>query len=98
MIDVQVRSGVGEIVQKHRDPAVDAFFQLDPDAYPMLVHIKPWCDTAFNQSQAPALMNEIDRYEADSLVNASRESFAWLREMVELVIEEPHRMLWFVGD
>jgi hypothetical protein len=64
----------------------------------MLVHILPWADTVFNQSQVRALLEEIDRYELDAQENAGGESFSWLRELCEHVLAVPHRMLWFVGD
>jgi hypothetical protein len=98
MISVQVRAASGETLRRTLSASVGNFFQADKAIYPMLVHIIPWADTAFNRSQISVLVTEIDRYEIDSSVNPSGESFAWLREMFQLAIEEPHRMIWFVGD
>jgi hypothetical protein len=98
MISVQVRAENGEILWRAQKRSVGRFFQADGRSYPMLVHILPWTDTAFNKSQVGVLLEEIDRYEADVQENPEGESFGWLRELCEHVISEPHRMLWFVGD
>jgi hypothetical protein len=98
MIDVQVRIESGEIISRGRGPGVDNFFQASRAIYPLLAHIVPWADTAFNRSQVGSLIEEIDRYEADPTANPSDYSFDWLREICRVVSEEPHRMLWFVGD
>jgi hypothetical protein len=98
MIDVQVRAEPGEIIRKGRGPGVDDFFQADRAIYPLLAHIVPWADTAFNKSQIGALIEEISRYEEDPTVNPTGHVFDWLRELCRVASEEPHRMLWFVGD
>lgn len=98
MISVQVRAETGEILQRHLSASASNFYQADSTAYPLLAHIVPWADTAFNRSQVAALTVEINRYEADAAVNLNRDSFDWLRQMCEVTAEEPHRMLWFVGD
>ena len=98
MISVQVRAESGEILQRCLSVSAGDFFQADSATYPLLSHVVPWADTAFNRSQVAALAAEIDRYEADAAVNLNGESFDWLREMCEVTAEEPHRMLWFVGD
>lgn len=98
MIDVQVRAESGEIICRGRGPGVDDFFQAGLAVYPLLAHIVPWADTAFNRSQVVSLIEEIGRYEADPSVNPADYSFEWLREICHVVSEEPHRTLWFVGD
>jgi hypothetical protein len=98
MISVQVRLESGEILQRRLGASVGNFFQADHDTYPLLSHIVPWSDTAFNRSQVVALSRELDRYETDVGVNPNGDSFDWLRQMCEATAEEPHRMLWFVGD
>ncbi|MCH0572416.1 hypothetical protein I3F60_24725 [Streptomyces sp. MUM 136J] len=95
---MQVRVESGEILQRRLSVSAGDFFQADSAAYPLLSHVVPWADTAFNRSQVAALAAEIDRYEADAAVNLNGESFDWLRQMCEVTAEEPHRMLWFVGD
>src|SRR3954447_456959 len=98
MIDVQVRAESGEIICRGRGSGVDNFFQASRAIYPLLAHIVPWADTAFNGIQVGSLIEEIDRYEADPIANRTHYSFDWLREICRVVSEEPHRMLWFVGD
>jgi hypothetical protein len=98
MISVQVRAGSGEILKRYLSASAGDFFQADGATYPLLAHVVPWADTAFNRSQVAALAVEIDRYEEDVLVNPKGESFDWLRKMCAETSEEPHRMLWFVGD
>lgn len=98
MISVQVRTGSGEILQRHVSASAGNFFQADGATYPLLAHVVPWTDTVFNRSQVTALVTEIDRYEADGVANPNGESFDWLRQLCEATAEEPHRMLWFVGD
>jgi len=98
MVSVQVRKETGEILCNKSSAAAGNFFQADSAVYPLLGHILPYTDTAFNQSQVRALAAEIDRYEADPKLNSSKESFDWLREMCRVTDEAPHRMLWFVGD
>ncbi|MDX6293386.1 MAG: hypothetical protein QOH50_2461 [Kribbellaceae bacterium] len=98
MISVQVRAESGEILSRKQSSEAGKFFQVDQGVYPTLVHIVPWGDTAFNNSQVSALMIEIERYEADPAVNPGSDSFDWLRDMMHMVLAEPHRMLWFVGD
>lgn len=98
MISVQVRLESGEVLQRCLSVSVGNFFQADHDAYPLLSHIMPWADTAFNRSQVAALSREIDRYEDDLGVNPNGDSFGWLRQMCEATAAKPHRMLWFVGD
>jgi hypothetical protein len=98
MISVQVRTESGEILGRAQRRSVGRFFQADARTYPVLVHILPWTDTAFNESQIGVLLEEIGRYEGDAQENPEGESFGWLRELCEQVIAAPHRMLWFVGD
>lgn len=98
MIDVQVREESGKILQRGRGVGVDKFFEADRQAYPLLGHIVPWADTAFNRSQVDLLVKELERYEADPSIDADGYSFDWLREMCQIALREPHRMLWFVGD
>jgi hypothetical protein len=98
MINVQVRTVSGKVLRSAGGPGVDDFFQVGRESYPLLAHVVPWTDTAFNKSQVKSLVEEIDRYEADLTVNSEGYPFDWLRELCSLVTEEPHRMLWFVGD
>ena len=98
MISVQVRSGVGQVLQSENGPGVDEFFRAATASYPLLAHIVPWSDTAFNRSQAGALLVELDRYENDEAVNPGGNRFDWLRDLCREANAEPHRMLWFVGD
>jgi len=98
MINVQVRAESGAILSDETGPGVDSFFQADAAQYPLLAHIVPWSDTVFNRSQIGALLLELDRYERDLAVNPSNDDFDWLRNICHVADEEPHRMLWFVGD
>lgn len=98
MITVQVRDGSGGILRDEIGAGVDNFFQASSSQYPLLAHIVPWSDTAFNRSQVSALLRELDRYEGDSIVDAGGVRFDWLSEMCQVATAQPHRMLWFVGD
>jgi hypothetical protein len=98
MISVQIRSGLGQILLRCTSAGAGNFFQADNATYPLLSHVVPWTNTAFNCSQVDALLVEIDRYEADNALNHEGESFDWLRQMCKTAAEDPHRMLWFVGD
>lgn len=98
MISVQVRDQSGEILQRSLSASAGNFFHADSADYPLLAHVVPWADTAINRSQVSGLAVEINRYEADVVVNPNGELFDWLRQMCEATADEPHRMLWFVGD
>jgi hypothetical protein len=98
MINVQVRTASGKILDSHGSPGLDKFFQADAASYPLLAHIVPWTNTAFNRSQVAALRIEIERYQKDPTVNPDGERFEWLQDLIRVASAEPHRMLWFVGD
>ena len=98
MITVQVRTGSSKILCSAAGVGVDNFFAASAAEYPLLAHIVPWADTAFNRSQVSVLMEEIGRYEEDVSLNVNGDRFDWLREMCGMTSAEPHRMLWFVGD
>ncbi|WP_146058984.1 hypothetical protein [Actinomadura rubteroloni] len=98
MIEVQVRLSSGSVVVDGRGSGVESFCQADIIKYPLLSHIIPWGDTVFNVSQIRSLIVEIDVYENDSSFNPTGKRFDWLKEMCEIALREPHRMLWFIGD
>lgn len=98
MIDVQIRSTGGRVVESITGVGVDGFGLADPAAYPLLAHVLPRSDTVFNTRQVVDLADELTPYERDSELNSARTSFGWLRDMCARVADEPHLMLWFVGD
>jgi hypothetical protein len=98
VINVQVRTASGAILRNETGPGTDNFFQAGAAQYPLLGHIVPWSNTAFNRSQIGALLLELDRYEEDLAVNPDNNQFDWLRDLCHIASSEPHRMLWFVGD
>ncbi|WP_329526259.1 hypothetical protein [Streptomyces sp. NBC_01462] len=96
MISLQVRGDLGDIVARTRAGVewTEAFADLDPAAFPMLSALIPYGDAMFNQRQVPLLLAELGR-----LPDAC--GGAWVaqaREMCQVVLNGPHRYLWFLGD
>ncbi|WP_327147358.1 hypothetical protein [Nocardia sp. NBC_01329] len=96
MINMQVRRELDNIVARTRDGVEwsNAFAALDPAAFPMLSALIPYGDAMFNERQVPLLLAELDR-----LPDAC--GGAWVeqaREMCQVVLNESHHYLWFLGD
>ncbi|MFC6600149.1 hypothetical protein [Kitasatospora paranensis] len=67
---------------------------LEQAGFPMLGGLLPYAEAVFNQRQVPVLISELDRL-PDELRGP------WVDEvriLGQVVLEGPHRYLWFVGD
>ncbi|GAA3863865.1 hypothetical protein ACFVIL_00600 [Streptomyces sp. NPDC127159] len=93
---MQVRGDQGDLVASTRAGVewTDALAELDPAAFPMLTALIPYGDAMFNHRQVPLLLTELDR-----LPDACGGAWAvQAREMCQVVLNGPHRYLWFLGD
>ncbi|MFY1687329.1 hypothetical protein [Plantactinospora sp. WMMB782] len=98
MIDLQVRTEVGDIVARgdRGFEWTQEFIDLDRSAYPLLSGVCAYLDTVFNQRQVPMLAEELDRLpQGRVLSEASRTE---IRRLCAVVSERSHHYLWFLGD
>ena len=98
MINLQVRSGIGDILARGACGMewTNDFQRLSGPEFPLLGGLLPYVDTVFNRRQVGMLRNELDLPVAHEVLGD-----AVVAEIIRLcadVEEEPHRYLWFVGD
>lgn len=72
----------------------EAFGELDPASFPMLSALIPYGDAMFNARQMPLLLSELDRLPSA----CGGDWVGQARELCQLVQQEIHLYLWFIGD
>ncbi|MFE9254379.1 hypothetical protein [Streptomyces sp. NPDC006879] len=97
MINLQIRGENRTIEARAKHVVVwgPELAGLDQSVFPMLGHLLPYADTAFNHRQVSTLLEEVPRLPAGVLSN----EFA--RELIELgqvVLDGQGLYLWFLGD
>jgi hypothetical protein len=97
-LSVLVRTFTGTVLRSSTDSGLHAICVLARErGLPLLGHIDPYDNTIFNRMQA-----EVIRSELGSLTKISgpeyKASLEGLIDLVNLVVERPHRYLVFNGD
>lgn len=98
MINLQVRSGDGEILIRgsHGLAWSENLGRIDPDKFPCLSALLPYADTMFNSRQAERLRSEVSvQFIRDLLGEALTFEIEQLCRRVE---SSSHLYVWFVGD
>ncbi|OEJ36375.1 hypothetical protein BGK72_38640 [Streptomyces agglomeratus] len=67
---------------------------LDPVLFPMLWGLIPFGDAVFNHRQVSLLLAELDKLPAA----CGGDWVGQARKLGQVVEQESHRYLWFVGD
>lgn len=98
MINVQVRSGSGEIVRRGgvRIDWLETIQHVDESEFPFLAGLLPYADTMFNSRQASWLRQEVSDRSVREILG--HESAAAIEELCRQVESGSHLYLWFVGD
>lgn len=98
MINLQVRTGSGEIVL-HGSSRLDwmaTLQHIDEGEFPFLGSLLPYNDTMFNSRQTVMLRREIANPSIRELLG--RDSVAEIERLCLQVENGSHLYLWFLGD
>ncbi|MFJ6602097.1 hypothetical protein [Streptomyces lydicus] len=97
MINLQVRSESGTIQARAEHGVVwgPELARLDHSVFPMLGHLLPYADAAFNSRQVSSLLGEVPRLPPGVVTD---EFASELLELGQKVLDGQHLYLWFVGD
>ncbi len=98
MIDLQIRTEIGEIVLRgaRRLDWMETVPRLDEDRFPFLSSLLPDSHTMFNSQQAKRLRREVaDRSVREIIGQDAAEEIEGLCRQVEKGL---HLYLWFLGD
>ena len=98
MIDLQVRTELGEIVARG-SKGVDwsqALGEVDQEKFPLLGSLLPYADTMFNSRQVERLRLEVSSNSVRDIVGAGVASE--IERLCLQVKSGQHLYLWFVGD
>jgi hypothetical protein len=99
MINMQVRSGGGEIVTRGSTPGIpwsDALAQIDRETFPCLGGLLPYADTMFNERQVERLRVEVVSQSVRDILG--EETAAEIEALCRQVENGSNLYLWFLGD
>jgi len=98
MMDIQVRTELGEIVLRGSCGLdwVETLQHVDEDKFPFLGSMLPYADTMFNSRQARKLRREILHESIRDIIG--KDAVAEIERLCQQVENGSHLYLWFLGD
>lgn len=98
MINIQVRSEVGEVVARgiSRLDWSSTVYHIDRNRFPFLGSLIPAGDTMFNSLQAKMLRGELGDQSVKEIIGPS--VAAEIENLCVRVEKGMHLYLWFIGD
>lgn len=99
-ISVVLKDQAGTVLASLEEPYRPLVSWADRSKFPILGHIDPYGNTAFNRGQMETLLTELKRIRG-ALSEFNNDKELMIQKLEDICadgLRKPHRFLWFVGD